>query len=131
MADGTPRWTSQTAVNDDCLCHDLFVTLCGLQVPEHLQCPDVLSDSLSYSNYDEHQLAFYNAAYTWCKQAGIIEVIAKEEEDSRFGKGKKDNTKTTVFMNRLLGMNLEQQQIVFGYVSSCHCENSLLLFFSV
>lgn len=84
----------------------------ALQVPEHLQCPDALT--ASFDNYDEQRRQFYNAARTWCVQAGILDPESMNGMEKKSNKHVKD---ISSFMNKLLGLNLEQQSIVFGCVS--------------
>lgn len=56
---------------------------------------------------------FLNCARTWCAQAGILD--RKHMDGYRVSSEKNKNVnKLVTLLNRLLGMNLQQQQIVFG-----------------
>lgn len=81
-----------------------------MQIPEHLECPDLLPDG-RFQNLPEDLKAFYNCARTWCAQAGVLD---RNGMDQSADTGAKHVKRLTVLLNRLLGMNLQQQQIVFG-----------------
>lgn len=102
----TQQWTNRV----------LFV-----QIPEHLECPDTLPDSRFY-NMPADLKKFYNCARTWCAQAGVLD---RNTMDESVDAGAKHVKKLTVLLNRLLGMNLQQQQIVFGYAFFLLCIRNL------
>jgi hypothetical protein len=83
-----------------------------VQIPAHLESGDNLP-STSFYNFPEALRRFYNCARTWCSQAGILDKGALNIVSDKT----KHVKKLTVLLNRLLGMNLQQQQIIFG------CEN--------
>ena len=82
----------------------------AVQIPDHLECPDTLPDGKFYHLPDDLK-AFYNCARTWCAQAGVLD---RNNMNTSADHGAKHVKKLTVLLNRLLGMNLQQQQIVFG-----------------
>ena len=79
-----------------------------MQVPEHLQCPDGTQNK--FMQYQEAERAFFNCARTWCMLVGILD----KEHMQHGAQNKAKHTKEVPqFMNRLLGLNLEQQSIIF------------------
>ena len=85
-----------------------------MQIPEHLECPDSLPEE-RFWNLPDDLKAFYNCARTWCAQAGVLD---RHGMNNSVDSGAKHVKKLTVLLNRLLGMNLQQQQIVFGCAST-------------
>ena len=87
---------------------DMEIRIKPRPIPEHLACPDLLPRN-RFSRCPEELLEFYNCARTWCVQAGILDKNSLDEWSDKA----KHTKKLTVFMNRMLGMNLEQQSILF------------------
>lgn len=104
MEDGTPALSDRPYI---------VVQVKVPKIPEHLECPGEVSVK-RFDRCPESLLRFYNCARTWCVQAGILDGGAL---DSDIDKGKHVK-KLTVFMNRMLGINLEQQSILFKCASA-------------
>lgn len=82
---------------------------CAAQIPQHLEVPKEQLP-LSFQCCSERHKQFYRCARTWLAQAGILDKRYIETG----GQGKPKHVKTvTTFLNRILGMNLQQQQLVF------------------
>jgi hypothetical protein len=63
------------------------------------------------------------ARFCRCAQAGVLD---RNNMDKSADAGAKHVKKLTVLLNRLLGMNLQQQQIVFGCEFPTSCQRSVL-----
>lgn len=81
-----------------------------MQIPEHLACENTLLENARFWNHTPGMRMFLNCARTWCSQAGILDKTAMDQ----MGDKAKHVESMTKLLNRLLGMNLQQQQIVFG-----------------
>jgi hypothetical protein len=80
-----------------------------VQIPDHLECPDTLPE-FTFDDYQRDLKRFYNCARTWCAQVGILDRTSINTRDDKA----KHIKKISCFMNRVLGLNLQQQQILFG-----------------
>lgn len=82
---------------------------CAAQIPQHLECPEEPLPP-AFRCYSALHRRFYRCARTWLCQAGILDK--RYIESGRKGTPKHAKTVPT-FLNRVLGMNLQQQQLVF------------------
>eukprot|EP00892_Ulva_mutabilis_P012185 jgi/Ulvmu1/9339/UM050_0089.1 len=80
------------------------------EVPKHLECPEEPLPSTFKSCSARHK-RFYRCARSWLVQAGILD----KRYIQRGGTKPKHVKKVTSFLNRILGMNLQQQYIIFEY----------------
>lgn len=71
--------------------------------------PDLLTPF--FAGLPESSKPFYNSARLWLTQVGILKP---EHMDGRQGKTK--NPKVSRLLNRILGLSLEQQAIIFACV---------------
>lgn len=86
------------------------------QIPQHLECPDNLTGP--FEHMTREQRAFYNCCRLWCSQVGILTPEMKSDPKKRMH--------IAQFLNRMLGLNLHQQQIVFLCVAPpCACADPL------
>ena len=88
-----------------------------MQIPEHLACPDTLPTSFDWA--DGRTKRFFNCMRIWCSQLGVIggscqySHFMPNEHDLRAGRVDEVKDNVVKFLNRLLGLNLQQQQIIF------------------
>lgn len=81
-----------------------------MQIPQHLACEDTLLINKGFWNLKDDMKMFLNCARTWCSQAGILDHTCLTDMNPK----SKHVTTMPKVLNRLLGMNLQQQQIIFG-----------------
>ena len=120
------------------LCH---IKLAHLQVPSHLSCADALGKHFQHHSDDTRR--FLNFARTCCVLVGILD---KERLEPDAKNAKHIRNDVPKFLNRLLGLNFQQQNIIFQCASiassnlvsvACrcvresrycmHCESAMLL----
>ena len=84
-----------------------------VQIPKHLECPEEQLPS-RFSCYSARHNRFYRCSRTWLAQAGILDKKYIESG----GRGQpKHVKKVTSFLNRILGMNFQQQHLIFEYAA--------------
>jgi hypothetical protein len=73
----------------------------------------------TFDQYPEATRDFFNCARTWAVQAGILHKAGLDSSDKQATS--KHVTDITGFMNKMLGLNLNQQEIMFTCAVSAHC----------
>jgi hypothetical protein len=76
-----------------------------MQIPVHLQCPMGLKEDSVFKQYPPSHRDFFNSARTWAVQAGMVEQTALDSGGSKANNKHVD--RVDIFMNRMLGLNLE------------------------
>lgn len=90
----------------------------AVQIPDHLTCEDTLLENRQFFNLAPEMRMFLNCARTWCAQAGIVDKSHMNDMSQQ----SKHVDSMVKLLNRLLGMNLQQQDIIFGCGVQCSAQ---------
>ena len=90
----------------------------AVQIPDHLTCEDTLLENRQIFNLAPEMRMFLNCARTWCAQAGIVDKSHMNDMSQQ----SKHVDSMVKLLNRLLGMNLQQQDIIFGCGVQCSAQ---------
>jgi hypothetical protein len=96
----------------------------AVQIPDHLQCPQGLKPGTVFDRYPDNVRTFFNCVRTWSVQAGILDAQSLDHHDKK--SFAKNVSNIPSFMNKLLGLNLNQQEIVFTCAVPCSALHALV-----